>query len=410
MRLSIFTPTHSTKFLQSVYDSIKDQLFDEWVILYNNGAIPIDFKDNRVKSVVKFMKFDNVGIYKRMACDSCSGDIIVELDHDDLLMPEAISKVKEAFEDPEVGFAYSDAIRCNMNYVAAPRFNNQHGWKYATTEVEGKRIEYPISFEATPASVSRIWYAPDHVRAYRKSVYDKVGGHDPNLKVLDDQDLMCRMYLETKFKYIPEPLYIYRVHGENTWLTYNKEIQQGVYPLYEKYIESLAIKWTGDQGLICLDLGGRLNGDHRYISVDLKDADITADLNEPWKFRDSSVGVIRAYDIFEHLKDPIFTIKELSRVLAPGGYAFIQVPSTDGRGAFQDPTHVSYWNENSFLYYTNSEWAKYIDTPVRFQPMLLHTTPYNEDRVCWTRAHLVNLKDGYKPPGIVSIQMFKLFN
>ena len=28
-------------------------------------------------------------------------------------------------------------------------------------------------------------------------------------------------------------------------------------------------------------------------------------------------------------------------------------PSTDGRGAYQDPTHVAFYNENSFWYYTN---------------------------------------------------------
>ncbi|MFM6367255.1 MAG: class I SAM-dependent methyltransferase, partial [Dolichospermum sp.] len=40
-------------------------------------------------------------------------------------------------------------------------------------------------------------------------------------------------------------------------------------------------------------------------------------------------------------------------ILKPGGIVDISVPSTDGRGAFQDPTHVSFWNINSFLYYCN---------------------------------------------------------
>jgi hypothetical protein len=30
----------------------------------------------------------------------------------------------------------------------------------------------------------------------------------------------------------------------------------------------------------------------------------------------------------------------------------ILVPSTDGRGAFQDPTHVSFWNANTFAYFS----------------------------------------------------------
>jgi hypothetical protein len=44
-------------------------------------------------------------------------------------------------------------------------------------------------------------------------------------------------------------------------------------------------------------------------------------------------------------------MNEIWRILKPGGIVDISVPSTDGRGAFQDPTHVSFWNINSFMYY-----------------------------------------------------------
>ena len=66
-------------------------------------------------------------------------------------------------------------------------------------------------------------------------------------------------------------------------------------------------------------------------------------------------------------------MKEAHRLLAHGGLFLISVPSIDGRGAFQDPTHISFWNQNSFLYYTRAEVAKYIDTPVRFQAVRLFT-------------------------------------
>jgi hypothetical protein len=51
------------------------------------------------------------------------------------------------------------------------------------------------------------------------------------------------------------------------------------------------------------------------------------------------------------LPDKIFTMNELWRVLQAGGTAEIAVPTTDGSGAWQDPTHVSFWNRRSFLYY-----------------------------------------------------------
>ena len=44
-------------------------------------------------------------------------------------------------------------------------------------------------------------------------------------------------------------------------------------------------------------------------------------------------------------------MNEMWRVLCPGGQAEIAVPTTDGPGAFQDPTHVTFWNRRSFLYY-----------------------------------------------------------
>jgi|WetSurSiteA1Bulk_404760.scaffolds.fasta_scaffold135195_1 SAM-dependent methyltransferase len=74
-------------------------------------------------------------------------------------------------------------------------------------------------------------------------------------------------------------------------------------------------------------------------------------LENHWPWRDSCVDFILARDIFEHLHDKVFTMNEAWRVLKPGGMMQIEVPTTDGRGAFQDPTHVSFWNINSFFYY-----------------------------------------------------------
>jgi SAM-dependent methyltransferase len=90
-----------------------------------------------------------------------------------------------------------------------------------------------------------------------------------------------------------------------------------------------------------------------FIGVDIcPPADIIADLSKPWPWADGSVEHILAYDIIEHLPDKIHTMNELWRVLQPGGTVEIDVPTTEGRGAWQDPTHVSYWNRNSFMYFT----------------------------------------------------------
>jgi len=89
-----------------------------------------------------------------------------------------------------------------------------------------------------------------------------------------------------------------------------------------------------------------------FVNVDIvPPADKIADLRVTWPWPDSSVDSIRADDIVEHLPDKIHTMNEAWRVLKPGGRIMITVPTTDGRGAWQDPQHCSYWNRNSFFYY-----------------------------------------------------------
>lgn len=89
-----------------------------------------------------------------------------------------------------------------------------------------------------------------------------------------------------------------------------------------------------------------------FVNVDMvPPADLLVDLRQRWPWADSSIDSIRAHDIIEHLPDKIHTMNEAHRVLKHGGRLEIVVPTTDGRAAFQDPTHVSFWNRHSFWYF-----------------------------------------------------------
>lgn len=92
-----------------------------------------------------------------------------------------------------------------------------------------------------------------------------------------------------------------------------------------------------------------------FIGVDCypgKKVDIVHDLNHGFPFEDSVASYVRGYDAIEHLRDPLKTMNEIWRICQNDAIVELMVPSTDGRGAFQDPTHVSFWNENSFMYYS----------------------------------------------------------
>jgi glycosyltransferase involved in cell wall biosynthesis len=419
MKFSLITPEHSPNnipFLLELYQSIKDQTYQnwEWVILINGkftqNHIPLELiADPRVRFVPAQTTSTNIGAIKNEAFHAGTGDVLVECDHDDILTPDCLQELFNAYQDPEVGFVYSDNAVLHMAGEFVP-YDESFGWTYRTFNWKGQELIAMDSFAPSSHSLGYIWYAPDHVRSWRASVYKQVGGHNPELSICDDHELCIRTYLHTKMHHIPKVLYIYRITGDNTWLERNEAIQIKTVELFNQYAQQLAEKDADNRGLLKVDIGGGLNPYPGYTTVDLRDtADYVADLNDGIPLEDNSVGVLNASHILEHLHDKHKIMAEIHRVLAPGGWAFIEVPSTDGRGAFQDPTHVSYWNENSFLYYTDGYLANFIDnTDIRFQEYRRETWFPNEwlqkMNVCVTTAWLVAVKDGMsRLPGSLNI-------
>jgi acetyltransferase-like isoleucine patch superfamily enzyme/SAM-dependent methyltransferase len=118
--------------------------------------------------------------------------------------------------------------------------------------------------------------------------------------------------------------------------------------------ESLQNEQLPSGNLVRVDLGCGARKAPGFIGVDIFPApgvDIIADLSTAFPFEDNSVDELRAYDFIEHLPDRLRTMNEIWRVCKDGALVDLFVPSTDGRGAFQDPTHVSFWNVNSFQYF-----------------------------------------------------------
>lgn len=153
-----------------------------------------------------------------------------------------------------------------------------------------------------------------------------------------------------------------------------------------------------------VNLGCNQNIIPGWINVDLHPfpgVELVTDLEASWPWQDNALDYIRAFDVVEHLKNQIHTMNEAFRVLKHGGIFEIFVPSTDGRGAFQDPTHVSFWNHNSFLYYSQSHHA-------RFYPHLIHcnfewrlfNTQVNAEGIVWTWALGRAIKDSTATPAV----------
>ena len=420
MKFSIITPTHlKNSFLGDLYESLVAQTYENWEwVIYLNGVeggldalvnypVLVAIKsDERIRIVVSDEINSKIGFNKNKAFHLGTGDVLVEVDHDDMLTPDCLEELYKAFQDPTVGFVYSDSITYHVNNEFAP-YDAHYGWTYKKVMWRGKEHYSMNSFAPTSHSMAYIWYAPDHVRAWRKSVYVSIGGHNVNLDICDDHELVIRTYLNTKMHHINKPLYVYRITGNNTWLERNQAIQDTTRELFKQYAWDLACKDAKDRGLDIVELGGGINPRAGCnINIDLEDGNVTADLNNGIPLPDNSVGVINASHILEHLHDKHKIMAEIHRVLADDGWVFIQVPSTDGRGAFQDPTHVSYWNENCFWYYTRKDKAMFIrNDKIRFQEFKLDTFWWEprSDNIAITDAWLVAIKSDKRRPHPVKI-------
>nr|WP_277626242.1 glycosyltransferase [Arsenicicoccus piscis] len=363
-KVSVFTPSHKTRYLDECFASLQRQTWEDWewvIVLNGNARWRPEKPDGRVRLVVAD-ELTGAGAAKRRVCEESTGDILVELDHDDLLTPDALAAVVEAFDaNPGAALVYSHAAQVLEDGSRDDsRFAADAGWEYRDVDVDGRSLIHAVSLAPTPHNVSYIWFAPNHVRAFPRWAYDRAGGYDASLTVLDDQDLMCRLYALGEFVPVDRCLYLQRMHAINTRRDgeTNAYIQQQTILLYDRYIEANAPAWSRRQGLLALDLGAAHNRPAGYLGVDQypgPDVDIVATLPSPPDLPDGTVGVIRAHDFLEHVVDKVALINELYRVLAPGGMLLTLTPSTDGRGAFQDPTHVAYYKENSFWYYTEQQ-------------------------------------------------------
>lgn len=409
MLLSVFTPSHRTRYLDDCYASLAGQSASdwEWVVVLNGSASdwrpPVP--DDRVR-VVRERKVKGVGAAKRAACALARGEVLVELDHDDLLAPSCLERVAEAFAaHPEVVCVFSDWAQINQDGSRnEDRFDPGAGWVYDDVEIDGHSYLRCRSLDASPHNLGYIWYAPNHVRAFRRHAYEEVGGYDRALEVLDDQELMIRLYPQGEFHHITECLYLQRVHATNTQVDpkTNAFIQAQTVTYYQTHIAALASAWSDRRGLgvVSLRVPGVLEP-LREVVAEVVDVDV---ISPRLPFADGSLGVVHAVEVLQHVADRAALFNECYRALAHGGIVFTETPSTDGRGAFQDPSHVAWWNENSFWYLTQATLGHALPAlTARLQISHLRTwyptSWHQEAHVPYVQANLLAVKDGPRQGG-----------
>jgi SAM-dependent methyltransferase len=111
-----------------------------------------------------------------------------------------------------------------------------------------------------------------------------------------------------------------------------------------------------------LNLGCGRNTEIGFINIDRvagPKVDRVVDLEEgKLPQRDGSVDCILASHVLEHITNLIPLMRECHRVLKPGGYLIAIVPHAGSDDAWEDPTHVRAFTENSWMYWDRRLYAR----------------------------------------------------
>lgn len=249
--VSYFTGLFNTpqKLVERTTKTVLNQTNPNWEwVLHDDSNNEVDAKrlekffatinDSRIK-YFRFNKQSDglVGKSKKRASDLCSGDYVAELDHDDLLMPDITAKILEHGEGFD--FIYSNnasiIIHDDDSFSQGEYFEDGFAMGYgsyrttvAVNPLTGIAHEYleNICAPINPKTIRHMVGVPNHIRVWNKKFYDSIGGHNPDLGVADDYELIVRSFLAGgKFLHIDSLGYLQTEAKCRTTYARNEEIQ-----------------------------------------------------------------------------------------------------------------------------------------------------------------------------------------
>lgn len=257
--ISFVTPIYNTgNKLYRTYESLTRQSYPDWEwVLVNDSsdegktlkiAESIAKKDPRVK-LYDFREKSKgiVGESKYRAFSLTNGYLLAELDHDDYLTPNCAKDLHDAAQKfPQSGFFYTDCAEVNekwepLTYPEGFCFGYSG---YREEEFDGKKLQVTNEANINPKTIRHIVGVPNHVRAWRRSTYFKIGGHNRQLPIADDYEIILRTFLETTFVKIPKLGYIQFIYNNgnevNTHDLSRADIQRRVRTIMYYYNDKIA--------------------------------------------------------------------------------------------------------------------------------------------------------------------------
>lgn len=366
--ISVIIPIYNQHELtQECIEAVRLNTQDYELILIDNGSIPPIEKPYAGFVDVTLIRNDvNLGFPAAVnqGIRAAKGDVICLLNNDVIVTPGAINTMELYLKD----FADYSIIGPTTGYcagvqkVSAPIYEN-------INELNEVAKQAADSFAGIIDDVS---FVIGFMMVFKKSLFEEIGDFDESMWPCSGEEIdFCFRAKQAGHRIgVARGVYVHH-EGSQTFRQMQDDKQIDYGKICRDCDKHLAEKWGDDfwknqkrpyflGEVKKINLGCGYNHIEGYINIDNREEtkpDMVADILEGLPFDDNSVDEVRAHDFLEHIPigTAISVITEIWRVLKPGGIFDSLTPSTDGRGAFQDPNHLSFWNRNSWLYYSNKE-------------------------------------------------------
>lgn len=288
-KFSIFTSCYNSyeKILRA-YEGVKSQKLKdwEWVIMDDSPddkhfeyIKKIFQNDKRVRLYKRACNSGNIGNVKNETIGLCRGKYIIELDHDDVILPDCLIDAFKVFEkDEEVGFIYMHSTNIGEDYsnFSYGDFICKGYGGYITQKVNGHWFNVYLTPNINNITLSHLVCCPNHPRIWRRKTLMELGSFNEMLPICDDYEIILKSCINTKVVKIDKLAYIQFLNNNNNnfSLIRNGEINR-IGPnyistqFYEKYnVDEVMKEKNGFEDIqyrkSCSQIWKRNNYCHKY--------------------------------------------------------------------------------------------------------------------------------------------------
>jgi GT2 family glycosyltransferase/glycosyltransferase involved in cell wall biosynthesis len=200
-KISVVTPVYNTSrvLLEELIDSVRAQQYENWELCLVNDASPsshvvplldgFEKSDERIR-VAHLASNGGISVATNAAVAMASGDVVVFLDHDDLLTCDCLAELAIYYADhPDADIVYSDDDKIDL---------------------KGRRYAPQFKPDWSPTLLLS-WMYMGHVFSVRRELFEALGGFRPQFDGSQDYDFALRAAeVAGHVGHIPKILYHWR--------------------------------------------------------------------------------------------------------------------------------------------------------------------------------------------------------